>query len=85
MKRKKLLKRIAGWLDREGHKQRDHKDELEVLLEKLSKKEAGLEQKLSKEKNKNKQKRLSTELAIVRAQRGKGEQVLANLSEEQDS
>ncbi|MCP5407458.1 MAG: hypothetical protein H6967_08005 [Chromatiaceae bacterium] len=85
MKRKKLLKRIAGWLDREGQKQRDHKDELEVLLEKLSKKEAGLEQKLSKEKNKNKQKRLSTELAIVRAQRGKGEQVLANLSEEQDS
>ncbi|MCP5443913.1 MAG: hypothetical protein H6968_12845 [Chromatiaceae bacterium] len=85
MKRKKLLKRIAGWLDREGQKQRDHKDELEVLLEKLSKKEAGLEQKLSKEKNKNKQKRLSTELAIVRAQRSKGEQVLANLSEEQDS
>lgn len=79
------MKRIAGWLDREGQKQRDHKDELEVLLEKLSKKEAGLEQKLSKEKNKNKQKRLSTELAIVRAQRGKGEQVLANLSEEQDS
>ena len=79
MKRKKLLRKIADWLDREGQKQRDHHEELETLLEKLKKKEAELEEKMGQEKDERKRKRLSKEIEIVRAQHAKGLMVLRGL------
>jgi len=79
MKRKKLLEILAGWLDKDGEKLRDHHEELEDLLENLKKKEIALKQKLEKEKNKSKHKRLSIELNIVKAQHAKGVKALAGL------
>ena len=64
MKRKKLLKTLAALLDKEGRKQRKHRDGLEALLAKLKGKEIELEQKLRAEKDGRKQQRLSTELEI---------------------
>ncbi len=81
MKRKKLLKTLAALLDKEGRKQRKHRDGLEALLAKLKGKEIELEQKLRAEKDGRKQQRLSTELEIVRAQRTKGIETLQGLDE----
>ena len=46
MKRKKLLNKLAEFLDMKGRKQRKHHDDLEVLLIKLEKKKADLEKEL---------------------------------------
>lgn len=79
MKRKKLLEMLAGWLDKDGEKLRNHREELEDLLENLKKKKIALQQKLEKEKNKSKHKRLGNELNIVKAQHAKGVKALADL------
>jgi len=82
MKRKKLLARISDWLDMDGKKHRDRREELEELLEKLGKKEASLKEKLKREKNKRKRKQLSTELDIARVQRVKGVKILEGLGKQ---
>lgn len=81
MKRKKLLATLAGWLDNDGQKQRDHREELEELLEKLMKKKVALEENIQREKGERKLKQLQKELDIVRVQHKKGMQVLQGLKE----
>ncbi len=81
MKRKKLLKTLAELLDRETHKQRKHRDQLEALLARLKSKELELEGKVRAEKDGRKQQRLSMELEIVRAQHAKGVEALQGLDE----
>ena len=79
MKMKKLLKTLADSLDREGRKQRKHRDELEVLLTKLEEKRAKLEEKIKAVPDGRKQKRLRMELEIVKAQHAKGLEALQSL------
>ena len=79
MKRKKLLKELVGFLDMKGRKQREHLEELSMLLVKLKKKRIDLEKELLLEKDKRKVKRLGKELEIVKAQYAKGEKVLQEL------
>lgn len=81
MKRKKLLNKLAGFMDLEQRKQRKHRDELEVLLKKLEKKKAELEDKMKSENDNRKRDRLSKELEIIKAQREKGLKVLQDLRE----
>ena len=80
MKRKKLLKTLADLLGGEGGKKKHH-DDLEVLLAKLKEKEVELEEKRAKAKDERKQKRLSRELDIVKAQYAKGLKILQGLDE----
>jgi predicted nucleic acid-binding Zn-ribbon protein len=80
MKRKKLLNKLAEFLDMKGRKQRKHRDDLEELLVKLTEKKAGLEKELLREKDGHKRKRLGKELDIIRAQYAKGEQALRDLA-----
>jgi len=81
MKRKKLLKTLAELLDREGRRQRQHRDELETLLTKLKKKQVGLEEKMLAERDGRKKERLGKELEIVKAQHAKGVDTLQGLEE----
>ncbi len=81
MKRKKLLKTLAEFLDSEGRKQRKHRVELETLLAKLEKKQAELEEKIKAEKAGRRQERLKMELGIVKAQHAKGVETLQGLEE----
>lgn len=83
MKRKKLLKRLADFLDRSARKQRRRQAELEELLEKLGEKEADMEHKLSREKNADRRKQLSKQLQVVKAQRAKGIETLRDLEAEE--
>jgi len=79
MKRKKLLNKLAGFLDMKDRKQRKHRDDLNGLLTKLKKKQADLENELLLEKNGHKQNRLRKELEIVKAQYAKGWKALQEL------
>jgi hypothetical protein len=79
MKRKKLLNKLAGFLDMKERKQRKHHDELEMLLMKLKDKEADLEKEVLLEKDVHKIKRLNKELDIVKAQYAKGMKALQDL------
>ncbi len=79
MKRKKLLKTLAAFLNGEGRQERQHRDDLETLLAKLKKKEVELEERLRAEKNARKKERLGKELEIVKAQHAKGAETLQEL------
>jgi len=79
MKRKKLLKTLANFLDMDGRKQRKHREELKALLKKLREKKVELEQKMLLEKDERKRKRLGKELEIINAQRLKGLKALEDL------
>ena len=81
MKRKKLLNKLAGFLDMEEHRQRKHRDELKVVLRKLKKKKVELEEKMKSENDNRKRKRLEKELEIIKAQREKGLRALRDLME----
>ena len=81
MKRKKLLNKLAGFLDMQEHKQRKHREELKVLLKKLKKKKVELEGKMEAENDNRKRKRLCKELDIIKAQREKGLSALQDLME----
>ena len=81
MKRKKLLRKLADFLDRGGRKQRKHRDELKILLKKLKGKEIELEEKLRLESDERKKHRYSKELEIIMAQRAKGVKALRELKE----
>ena len=82
MKRKKLLNKLAEFLDMKGRKQRKHRDDLEELLVKLTEKKAGLEKEMLREKDGHKCKRLGKELDIIRAQYAKGEQALRDIGKQ---
>lgn len=79
MKRKKLLNKLAGFLDMKARKQRKHYDDLDALLIKLKKKQSDLEKELLQQKDGHKQKRLKKELDIVKAQYAKGMKTLQEL------
>lgn len=79
MKSKKLLERLADWMDKDNKKPQDQREKLEYLLKKLKKKETKLKEKLKREDNKLKHKQLKLELKVVKTQRAKGEAVLRNL------
>lgn len=79
MKRKKLLNKLVEFLDMKGRKQREHRDDLNMLLIKLKKKKVDLEKELLLEKDGRKQKRLNKELDIVKAQYAKGVKALQDL------
>ncbi len=79
MRRKKLLNKLADFLDMKGRKQRKHRDDLNALLIRLKKKKVDLEQELLQEKDGHKQKRLGKELDIVKAQYAKGLKALQDL------
>jgi len=81
MKRKKLINKLTKFLDMGGRKQRKHREELNVLLEKLEQKKHELEQKMLSENDKRKRIRLGKELEIIKAQREKGTKALQNLLE----
>ena len=73
---------LAKVLNMEGHKQRRHHEELEILLEKLEKKKSELEQKMLVETNERKLTRLGKELEIVKAQHIKGMLAIQDLTDE---
>ena len=79
MKRKKLLNILDRLLDMGGRKQREHRDELKMVLKKLKKKKKELQQEMSKEEDERKLNRLGKELEIVDAQRLKGLKALKEL------
>jgi len=79
MKRRKLLTKLAEFLDMKGRKQHKHRDDLSVLMIKLKKKEVDLENMLLLEKEGRKRKRLNKELDIVRAHYAKGKKTLREL------
>ena len=79
MKRKRLLKTLAEFLDGEGRKQRKHREELATLLKKLRKKEVELEEKMALEKDGHRRQRLGKELEIVKAQHAKGVKTMEGL------
>jgi hypothetical protein len=81
MKRKRLLKKITEFLDRDGRKQRKHRDELKILLKKLKRKQIDLEEKIGQEKDERRRHRYSKELEIILAQRAKGVKALQDLKE----
>ena len=81
MKRKKLLKKLTDFLGKKDRKMREHRAELEELLQNLKDKENRLEQKMQAEKDKHKRKRLSKEIEVVRAQYTKGTKVLDSLEQ----
>lgn len=79
MKRKKLLRILAELMSKKGRKKREHRAELEDLLDKLREKELRLDQRINAESDKQKRKRLARELEVVKAQRAKGVNALQNL------
>lgn len=79
MKRKKLLNKLAEFLDMKKRKQSRHHDDLELLLIKLKKKMADLEDRQLEEKDGHKRRRLEKELDIVKAQYDKGQVALQEL------
>lgn len=84
MKRKKLLKTLAEFLDWKARKLREHETELAAVLEELRLKEVALDEKLQKEKGKQRQQRLHKKLDIVKAQREKGLKALEAMKSEED-
>ena len=81
MKRKKLLQKLGDFLDRDGRKQRKHRDELKILLKKLRQKEVELKEKMRVEKDERRLKRLGKEREIIKAQRTKGLKALKALKD----
>ena len=79
MKRKKLLETLTDLLGKEERRKRRHRAELKKLLKKLKEKEAQLEDKMLMEQGRQKRKRLSKELEIVKAQYAKGLKPLQSL------
>ena len=79
MKRKKLLETLTNLLGKEKRRKRRHQAELKKLLKKLKGKEVQLEEKMLVEKDRQKRKRLSKELEIVKAQHAKGLKTLQSL------
>ncbi len=79
MKRKKLLKTLAGLLDEEARRKRRHQAELRELLDKLQDKETQLQANLRTETSQHRQEHLGKQLEIVRAQHAKGLEALQDL------
>lgn len=73
MAAKKLLEKLTKYLDK-GEKKKDavRCEQIDLILEKLGKKEQRLRKKLASEKDKSKRKKLNIEVRIISLQRKKG-------------
>ncbi len=70
---KNLLEKLHKYLDRgESNKDAVRCDQIDIILDKLEKKEQKLRKKLDAEKDKSKQRELSMEMRIISLQRKKG-------------
>lgn len=63
-----LLKKLNKYLDKSERKKKAHCERIDTLLLKLKEKEKDLEEKLEKETNQKKVKRLKIDLKVVAAQ-----------------
>jgi hypothetical protein len=72
MKTKKLLERVAEYLDLTEQLRRSQRAEIKVILKKLKKKERSARGKIAAEENELTKKRLQREVDIIHAQRRKG-------------
>lgn len=81
MKRKKLLKTLAEFWEKDKRKRGQHHAELEKLLNRLQEKEAQLKEEMVREEDARKQKRLGKKLEIIKAQHAKGIKTLQSLEE----
>jgi hypothetical protein len=77
----KLLKQLQEYLNKEEKKKVAHCDRIDRLLEKLEEKKKKLEKKLAAESNSTKQKRLLTDLKVVKLQLKNGHKRREELSE----
>ncbi len=69
---KKLLNKLNEYLDNANNSKKVKCDQIDEILKRLAEKEKSLKEKLSKEKNSSKKRRISIDLKIVKAQRKKG-------------
>jgi len=76
MKQKKLLQRMKEFFAFDKSEQRSQKEEFEIILGKLRKRENSLKEKLAAENNKKIRKRLKRDIDVIKAQRKKGQKLL---------
>ncbi|MEJ1336024.1 MAG: hypothetical protein RPU34_13100 [Candidatus Sedimenticola sp. (ex Thyasira tokunagai)] len=69
---KKLLNKLNEYLDNANNNKKVKCDQIDEILRRLAEKEKSLKEKLSKEKNSSKKRRINIDLKIVKAQRKKG-------------
>jgi hypothetical protein len=79
MKRKKLLRKLADYLDLDRRAMLEKRDKIKQILKQLKEKEKKLRQKAAEEEEEENKSRYYRELAILRAQRLKGIQTLREL------
>ena len=79
MKRKRLLRKLADYLDLDRRAMLEKRDKIKQILKQLKEKEKKLRQKADEEAEEEKKSRYHRELAILRAQRLKGIRTLREL------
>ncbi|MCW8908080.1 MAG: FAM114 family protein [Sedimenticola sp.] len=72
MKRKKLLRKLADYLDLDRRAMLEKRDKIKQILKQLKEKEKRLQKKTDEEQDEEKKAIYHRELAILRAQRRKG-------------
>lgn len=72
MKRKKLLHKLADYLNLDQRTLKTKREKMKIILKQLREKEKKLQFKAEHEQDETKRARLSKELDILRAQRLKG-------------
>ncbi|MES9884131.1 MAG: hypothetical protein ABW185_25070 [Sedimenticola sp.] len=80
MKRKKLLKKLADYLNLNKHQLHKRIQKLKDILKQLREKERRLIKAHKEEKDEKKRQRLRKELDIIHAQRAKGIKMVKTLS-----
>jgi hypothetical protein len=68
----KLLGKLSGFMDLNRKKQKEEKVAIRALLKKLKKRQRNLQEKLGKESDASKRKRIKRDLKVLHAQRKKG-------------
>jgi Mg2+ and Co2+ transporter CorA len=75
----KLLDKMRGLLKLDRQRLKKKRDEVHALLKKLKKQQRDLEDKLKKEKDADKKKRIRQNLKVIYAQRKKGVKLYKSL------
>ena len=79
MKTKKLISKLADFLNADRRAQLDHAKSIKEVLTKLKKKERDLKKKLQAEDDPEKRAEIDAKLRVIYAQRGKGVSILKDL------
>jgi len=79
MKTKKMLSKLADFLDADRRTQLAERKSMKELLKKLKKKERDLKEKLEQEKDPEKRGEIEAKLRVIYAQRTKGVAILKEL------